>query len=165
MSWARMMNLFFVVSNHGGNEEDGNICLWGHEYITLLNLCEYLDKVKAKKLIIPGECFAGNILNYNISNSCIFTANERNKPSYACLRTNYDEFLYHLFSYVLGYYPDTKIRIPQGNNNLIEAYQYAKKQDAFCPDNKRREKILVGGNEITEIPQIKNNLKGLSVKF
>lgn len=154
-----------VVSNHGGDEEDGNIRLWGYEYITLLDLSEHLNKIRAKKIIILGECFAGNILKYDIANSCIFTANEQDKPSYADLRRNYDEFIYHFFSYVLGMYPDTESRIPEGNNNLIEAYQYAKKKDIFCPDNKKRIIVPVDGNEITEIPQMKNSLAGFSVKL
>ena len=154
-----------VVSNHGGNEEGGNICLWGYEYITLSDLCEYLNRIKAKKIIVLGECFAGNILKYDIVNSCIFTANEPDKPSYADLRRNYDEFIYHFFSYVLGMYPDTKSRIPQGNNNLIEAYQYARVQDSFCPENKRIGKKLIDEYGITEIPQMRNNLGEVSIEF
>lgn len=155
-----------VVSNHGGDEENGNICLWGYDdSISLSELSVYLNGIKAKKIIILGECFAGNILKYNITNSCIFTANEEGKPSYASLQNDYDEFLYHFFSYVLSKYPDTGIRIPEGKNNLIEAYQYARKHDAYCPDNKRRKKIIIGKNEITEIPQMKNNLMEKVVKF
>ncbi len=153
-----------VVSNHGGDEEGGSICLWGNEYVTLRDLSEYLNKIKAKKIVVLGQCFSGNILKYDISNSCIFTANEQNKPSYS-FRENYDEFVYHFFSYILGMYPDTENRIPQGKNNLIEAYQYAKKQDVLCPDNERRKIIIIDGNEITEIPQMKSNLEGLSVEF
>lgn len=154
-----------VVSNHGGDEQDGNIRLWGCEYIALADLIKYLSRIRAKKLIILGECFAGNMLKYDIDNSCIFTANERGKPSYACLKHNYDEFIYHFFSYILGMYPDTRNRIPQGKNNLIEAYQYARSQDAFCPDNKKRETILIDGNEIIEIPQMKNSLEKLPIEF
>lgn len=95
----------------------------------------------------------------------IFTANEANQPPYACLQKDYDEFIYHFFSFVLSVYPDTKIRIPQGNNNLIEAYQYAIERDNYCPYNKNRNKSFVDGNGITEIPQMKNNLRELSVRF
>lgn len=153
-----------VVSNHGGDEEEGNICLWGDEYVTLRELSEYLNKIKSKKIIILEECFAGNILKYHISNSCIFTANEQDKPSYS-LRKNYDEFIYHFFSYILGMYPDTEIRIPQGRNNLIEAYQYAWEQDCLNPDNERRKNLVIGGNTITEIPQMKSNLTESSMEF
>lgn len=154
-----------VVSNHGGNEQEGNICLWGLEYITLLDLSKHMNKIKAKKIIILGECFAGNILKYEITNSCIFTANKQGEPSYAGLKEDYDEFLYHFFSYILGKYPDTKIRIPYGNNNLLEAYEYAKKQDRFSPENERKEQIVIDGIEIMEVPQIKNNLREIPVKF
>lgn len=39
------------MSNHGGDEEDGNICLWGYDNrITLADPGVYLNRIKAKKL-------------------------------------------------------------------------------------------------------------------
>lgn len=155
--------LVFVVSNHGGNEDEGTICLWGDANIKLSDLAEFLNKIRAKKIIVLGECFGGNILKYNILNSCIFTANEKDKPSYARIigKCLYDEFIYHFFSYIIGKYPDTGNRIPQGSNNLIEAYKYAKENDIFNPENERGIKI----ERVSEIPQMKNNLTDGIISF
>ena len=155
--------LALIVSNHGGDEENGTICLWGSERIELCLLAEWLNHIKAKKIIILGQCFAGNILEYEISNACVFTANEQGALSYAHMtKTNrsclYDEFIYHFFSYIIGCYPDTGSRIPQGSNDLMQAYQYAKDNDIFNPDNEQRLKIKIEGEWITEIPQVKNDL-------
>ena len=54
---------------------------------------------------------------------------------------NFDEFFYHFFSFLLGKYPDTGIRIPGGFNNLGAAYEYAKANDIFNPSNKKTERI------------------------
>ena len=45
-----------------------------------------------------GECYAGNILNYNINNACVMTANVIDEVSYANpYDDSYDEFLNHFF--------------------------------------------------------------------
>lgn len=159
-----------VVSNHGGDENGGNICLWGDMSIELRCLAEYLNRIKARKIVILGECYGGNILKYDIQNSCIFTANEYGKPSYAHItRKNksyvYDEFIYHFFSFILGCYPDTGNRIPHGGNDLVEAYVYAKENDIFNPDNNRSLDIRTEEGRIIEIPQMKNNLLINKIEF
>lgn len=73
----------------------------------------------------------------------------------------YDEFIYHFFSYIIGRYPDTGNRIPKGSNNLIEAYKYAREMDIFNPNNQRG----IKSEKISEIPQMKNNLKDKIISF
>ena len=155
--------LVLVVSNQGGMERGGTICLWENADIELSHLAEFLNNIKARKIVILGECYGGNILKYDILNSCIFTANEQGKPSYAHIIPSrktflYDEFIYHFFSYIAARYPDTGNRIPQGSNNLIEAYRYAKENDIFNPDNQRGIEIRINDERVVEIPQMKNNL-------
>lgn len=156
--------LVFVVSNHGGNEDGGNICLWGKDNIKLSELAERLNNIKARKVIILGECFGGNMLMYDIVNSCIITANKPGKLSYAHLVLSngnclYDEFIYHFFSYMMARYPDTGNRIPQGCNHIEEAFKYAKENDMFNPNNPNGIEIITRNERIIEIPQIKMNLK------
>lgn len=154
-----------VVSNHGGDDE--TICLWGREYITFHHLAQALNQIKAKKIIILGECFAGDFLKYPVNNACIFTANEPGKESFAHVKNVpdlmnynflYDEFLYHFFSFILGRYPDTRNHIPGGHNDLIAAYEYAKASDIFNPSNTRGRKVQSIAGNIVEIPQMKNLL-------
>ncbi len=141
--------------------------IW-EEYIKFQELAWHLNRIAAKKIIVLGECFAGDFLQYNIKKSCVFTANSNGKVSYAHVKTIhdlqkenfiFDEFLYHFFSFLQGKYPDTGNRIPEGDNNLNAAYEYAKANDIFNPANKKRERIAgMIDKDIVEIPQMKNNL-------
>ena len=38
-----------IVSNHGGEKDGGNICLWGCETISLEELSQLLQQMEAKK--------------------------------------------------------------------------------------------------------------------
>ena len=60
-----------IVSNHGGEKDGGNICLWGCDTISLEELSKILQQMEARKILLLGECYAGNILDYNIL--CFFT--------------------------------------------------------------------------------------------
>lgn len=67
-------------------------------------------------MVILGQCYAGNILEWNHKNTIIVTANEKGLPSYSMFdiieikkdgkifNYNYDEFLYHFFSYLQNTY-------------------------------------------------------------
>lgn len=146
-----------IVSNHGGEDENGCIYLWGNDYLSLELLVYMLNKIKARKNIIFGQCFGGNILDMNVGNACIVTANDRGLESAGCLKPfqyDYDEFLLHFLSYIHGKYPDG-IKIVGGNNDILKAYEYAVKNDIFSPDNPHMCKC---GYE--ETPQIKCGLNG-----
>lgn len=146
-----------IVSNHGGNVGRGCIYLWGNEYVELEVLVQILNNIKASKNIILEECYGGNILDMDVSNACIVTANEKGLVSYGCLNSPkyaYDEFLLHFLSFIHGKYPDGE-SIKTGENDIIKAHEYALKNDIFSPYNPQK----YNGNCI-ETPQIKCNRTG-----
>lgn len=149
-------NFTLVVSNHGGETPAGGcIYLWGAIGLELKELVALLKPVKARKHIILGECFGGNILNWNIENACIITANEMGQPSYTSpLKPDYDELIRHMFSYIHKAYPDGT-GVPQGANDVREAYQFACEQDALRPGS-----LLAQQYGFTEIPQMECNMSG-----
>lgn len=150
-------SLTLIVSNHGGNAGLGCIYLWGNEFLELELLVQILNKISAPKNIILEECYGGNILDMNVENACIVTANERGLVSYGCLNSKqyeYDEFLLHFLSFIHGKYPDGK-DIKAGENDIIKAHEYALKNDIFSPYNPQK---YNGG--CVETPQIKCNLRG-----
>ena len=151
-----------IVSNHGGEKDGGNICLWGCDVITLQELSEILQQVEARKILLLGECFAGNILDYNISNACVMTANAKGKVSYAWHTRNYDEFLYHFLSYIHGCYPDGNSLKQKGENNIKKAFQYAVDMDILSPSSVEGERIrkVCKDDSLIEIPQMKCDIMG-----
>lgn len=151
----------FIVSNHGSEEMGGCIHLWGRETLELKALVQTLNKIRAKKNIILGECYAGNILSMDICNACVVTANKAGEVSYAHPGDNkYDELLFHFFSFIHKQYPDGTV-IEDGENNVIKAYEYALKKDAFHPDNDFKKSITYYGLKVEEIPQIKYDFLGI----
>ena len=154
--------IVIMVSNHGGEKDGGNICLWGVETISLQELSLILQRVAAKKIILLGECYAGNILDYDISNSCIMTANLKGKISYAWKGRNYDEFFYHFLSYIHGSYPDGNSLKQNGENNVKKAFQYAVDMDILGPNSVEGEKIrrIYKDSSLIEIPQMKCDIEG-----
>lgn len=146
-----------IVSNHGGNANQGRIYLWGREFLELEALVNILNDIQARKNIILGECYGGNILDMDVKNSCIVTANDRGLVSYSCLgemQYEYDEFLLHFLSFIHGMYPNGKT-IESGENDIVKAYEYALENDGFSPYN------LNGyGCQFIELPQIKCSLNG-----
>lgn len=153
--------LVLVVSNHGGSENGGCINLWGSETLSLDKLSQELQKINARKILLLGECFAGNILKNDINNACIMTANMSGMESYTNPYNNdYDEFLYHFFSYIHGCYPSGKSLKQQGENNVKEAFHYAVDMDVFAPNNLIGDKIRkITGKNLIEIPQMKCDIK------
>ena len=151
-----------IVSNHGGEKDGGNICLWGCETISLEELSQLLQQMEAKKILLLGECFAGNILDYNISNACVMTANIKRKVSYAWITRNYDEFLYHFLSYIHGIYPDGNPLKQKGENNIKKAFQYAVDMDILGPNSIEGQKIRkeCKDDSLIEIPQMKCDIIG-----
>ena len=139
-----------VVSNHGGTEGGGCINLWGCETFNLRDLAYELNQINAGKIILLGECYAGNILQYDIKNACVMTANMMNMVSYARpYSKDYDEFLYHFFAYIYGGYPDGSMLNRKGGNDVKEAFQYAVDMDIFNPNNAQGSSICTmsgGGN-------------------
>lgn len=158
-------SLFILVSNHGSNQENGSICLWGEgEYIQLKEIVDMLNKVCCKKIIVLGQCFGGNILKYELENSCVITANEAGMETFTQLfrkgeQPSYDEFLYHFISYFNGSYPNglplsTKIV----ENNIFLAYQYAWENDIFNCKSKKYDNRMSQITSASEIPQFKNTM-------
>ena len=145
-----------VVSNHGGDTATGGcIYLWGIVPLELNSLVALLRQIKAQKYIILGECYGGNILNWDIENSCIVTANERGCVSYTNpQKPDYDELIRHLFSYIHKGYPDG-ISIPQGSNDVKDAYRFACVHDALKPGS-----LLAQQYGISEMPQMECNMSG-----
>ncbi len=151
-----------VVTNHGSSELDGYINLWGSEYITLQEFASILDNIKAKKVILLGQCFGGNILKYDIQNSCLLTSNMEGKASYCNpFNDRYDEFIVHFFSYIHGKYPD-QVKINESTENDIQAaFQYACEHDVLRPGSEISQMIeAYSGIKCIEIPQIKCNIDG-----
>lgn len=152
-----------IISNHGGEQYGGHICLWGCETISLLELSQLLQRITARKILLLGECYAGNILDYEIMNACVMTANMKGKVSYALRGREYDEFLYHFLSYIHGLYPDGNLLKQNGENNVIKAFQYAVDMDAFGPASVEGERIrcVCKDRSIVEIPQMKCDIAGV----
>lgn len=151
-----------IVSNHGGEENGGDICLWGCDTISLQELVQILQQVEARKYLLLGQCFAGNILDYKINNACVMTANIKGEPSYACMGQNYDEFLYHFLSYIHGVYPNGDSLKQKGENNIKKAFQYAVDMDFLGPNSVVGEKIRRARKDksLVEIPQMQCDITG-----
>lgn len=156
--------LLILVSNHGDSEDGGRICVWGEgaECILLKDVVSILNFIEARKVLLLGQCFAGNILDYQIHNACVITANMKGMESYTNpFNYQYDEFFYHFLSYIHGSYPDGKQLADIGVNDVDKAFQYAVKMDVFAPGNPVGEKISKAMKEkIIEIPQKKCDIEG-----
>ena len=156
--------LILVVSNHGDDENGGHILVWGEGQpnIPLKEVVDSMNDIDARKILLLGQCYAGNILDYDICNACIITANMKGLQSY----TNphniyYDEFFYHFLSFIHGRYPDGKPLAEIGENDVDKAFSYAMRMDAFAPGNPIGEEInKEREDKIIEIPQIKCNIVG-----
>lgn len=160
--------LVFMVSNHGGDDNGGTICCWGEGCrVPLSDIVDILNTIEAKKIIVLGQCYAGNILDYEIENSCVITANMKDLESYTNPnKKQYDELFYHFLSYIHGKYPDGEKLLEDGENDIDKAFQYAAKWDVFAPGNREGEEInnkreKEGKSSIIEIPQKKCNLEGV----
>ena len=164
--------LILVVSNHGEDEDGGSICVWGEgqPHISLKEVADVLNSIEAKKILLLGQCFAGNILDYEIENACVLTANMKGLESYTNpYKAQYDEFLYHFFAFIHDGYPDGMPLREKGENDVNKAFSYAVKMDVFAPGNPigeginkmLKQKVKDGElEEIIEIPQMKCNIEG-----
>lgn len=152
----------FVVTNHGGPDHGGCINLWGIEVLGLKDLVNEMSQINAQKILVLGECFAGNILQYDVENACVITANMSGMCSYANPNNlNYDEFLYHFFAYIHDGYPDGKQMKCQGENDIHKAFQYAVDMDALSPHSPIGQQIrTLYGQSYVEVPQLKCDIVG-----
>ncbi len=162
--------LVIIISNHGGSENDGFINLWGcNEYITLQEFSQEMNALQGKKVVIMGQCYGGNIMKYNIKNTCIVTANGENLPSFSRLFTvgeepKYDEFLYHFISYFNGCYPDgTELLTCTRVNSVEHAFQYAWENDCFNNMSVKYDIRMRNLSPFGEIPQFRNHIQGCSI--
>lgn len=160
---------FFVVSNHGGKEKNGIIYLWEKEYISLDNITNYLNQLPCKKIVILGQCYAGNIFERNHQNTIMISANQKDLPSYGMYDTiniirnskaftcTYDEFLYHFFSYLQNtHLEDAHSSTIPNPEKVKDAFAYAYKHDRYNPSHADyyhlSKRISI---KISEIPQYK----------
>ena len=152
--------LVLIISNHGGDDHGGYINLWGSDILDFRTLSNILEQISASKILLLGECYAGNILQFDINNSCIMTANMQGLSSYASpYNAEYDEFFYHFFSYIHGSYPDGIQLNQQGENNIKKAFQYAVDMDVFAPGSLKGDFIRnICQKNIIQIPQMKSNI-------
>lgn len=137
--------------------------IWGKDTLNLEELSQILQEIDAKKILLLGECYAGNILRFDIDNACVMTANMSGMRSYTNpLNSDYDEFLYHFFSYIHGCYPDGKSLKRQGENHIKGAFQYAVDMDVLAPNSVEGNLIrkIYRDNNIIEIPQMKCDIVG-----
>lgn len=139
---------FFIVSNHGGEEKNGIIYLWEKEYISLEDITSCLNQLSCKKIVILGQCFAGNIFERNHQNTIMISANQKGLPSYGMyesvniIRNDkvfscvYDEFLYHFFSYLQDIKVDDTHSTADSNTEKVkDAFTYAYKNDRYNPSH------------------------------
>jgi len=153
-----------VVSNHGFHTNEGLINLWDEKKIFFNPLAELLKQIKAKKVIVLGECYAGNFIRDDIPNCCILTGNEKGKETYVNpYNHDYDEFLFNFFSFLCGKFPDTNITISSAVVDIEKAFAFARENDSYNPNNPH---YFSGynsvNNDIVEIPQMFNNISDLN---
>ena len=150
-----------IVSNHGDNDL---INLWDQKYILFDELADVLKQIKAKKIIVLGECYAGNFIRDDIENCCILAGNEKDRVTYVHSQNrDYDEFLYNLLSFLYGKYPDTKLKISEAEVNIERAFEFAVKKDAYNPANPHYQPRYNKRGEVwLEIPQMFTNIADLS---
>ena len=152
----------FAVTNHGAS--DGSICTYmtgQNNWISQTEVENLINVLKCIKIIIMGQCFGGNYVSSGkIKNSIIISANEPNKESYArsivynnkYIAGDYDEFIYHFFSYYNGTYPSgQKLYEDSKDKTVIKAFEYAKKYDSYSIANAHPSGCI-------EQPSICNNL-------
>lgn len=164
--------LYVIVSNHGGvYNEMGIVNLWGKEYLSLAELVDLTNQISGYKYLILGQCYAGNVLDLQMHNTLVLTANEADKESYARIykeiiadgndqyKYEYDEFLYHLISGLHGSYPSGKgLNGGRGKcQDIEEAYEYARANDIWNPEHPDYQALCerIGRYDISEIPQLR----------
>lgn len=149
-----------VVSNHGSDINEGLINLWNQEEIFFDSLAELLKHIKAKKVIVLGECYAGNFIRDDIPNCCILAGNEKDKKTFVNPHNhNYDEFLFNFFSFLYGKFPDSGTLIDSSVVDIEKAFIFARENDAFNPNNPNYcSRYNSPNHDIVEIPQMFNNI-------
>ena len=155
--------LVLVVSNHGA--EGPFINMWGSEYLSLDEFEVLIKEIKAKKLLIMGQCYGGDFSNLKLDNTCIITANQPNLVSYAHYPDNkYDEFLYLFFSFLYGEYPDTSFIIEKAEKDIGKAFAFAYENDQYNPHGIcYNSHLKIDGNNLVECPVIKNNIENINI--
>lgn len=175
--WRKLVDvddeLYVIISNHGDNDSSntGSICLWGNEWLKIDEFVAVTNDFPCFKYFVWGQCYAGNVLNLELHNTLVITANEAGKESYAKIdkieifdggkqfQCEFDEFLYQFFSALNGAYPSgTPLAECRGKCHSIEdAYEYARKHDAWNPDSPVYESLCqqIKTDEIREIPQMR----------
>lgn len=149
----------FIVSNHG--TEHAHINMWGNELMGINEFGTYMNKIKANKLIVMGQCYGGDFLKLELNNTCIITANEPGKVTYARLPdTTHDEFLYLFFSYL--YENDLEQENKSKLSQIDQAFSFSFENDQYNPNGQCYGQCKMTSNEdMIEIPKMKNNIVDL----
>ncbi|ERK31254.1 caspase family protein [Clostridium intestinale] len=147
--------LLIMITNHGGLEitsvgKKASIYTWDQNYLLQTEFAQLVSQIRAKKIILFGQCYGGNFLDENIPNSIIMSANFKDMLSYSLNDLTYDEFLFHFISYFNGSYPgNLSLNSSNDDLSLQAAFNYAKNNDS------KRNPINVRGKIIYSVPLIK----------
>lgn len=133
-------HLFFYVIDHGGSIDEKNqsyICLWDWESLQDYELADWLRPFIEKSIYINavlGQCYSGGFVKELTEIGCVVaTASEGDKPSYACGRIPFDEFVYQWTSAINEKDAfDHDVLSDEDHNGRVtmdEAFRYAKQHD------------------------------------
>lgn len=150
----------FIVSNHG--TEHAHINMWGNELLGINEFETYMNEIKANKLFVMGQCFGGDFLKLKLKNTCMITANEPGKVTYARLPDKkYDEFLYLFFSYLCKVDDDLKHENKSKLSQIDQAFRFSFANDQYNPQGQCYKQYKYAEDGYIEIPQMKNNIVDL----
>ncbi len=132
-------SLFFYTTNHGGS---GGISTWGpmdsSGALTHSQVSNWLNSVSCDHMIIVMEqCVSGKFIQYLSAVHRVILTAASIESSYGCdTEGNWDEFVYHFMSAMLGWQlnsPSTTVDADYNNNGFVdmrEAFAYAAIHDS-----------------------------------
>ena len=132
----------FLTSNHGDYGEEALLNLWEEEFYTLTDIRDMLNMISCKKACIFGHCFGGYFKDCCSRNTIFISACSKNQKSHSCYpQQEYDEFLYHLLSYLNGAYPDGTVIVNE-SRELEKAFDFAFAHDMWNPACEQHVELL-----------------------